>query len=102
MADNFKLTAAAAGQRLTVDFTPDEVAYLQEWFKDTKQAGETVDQFVRRLTVSAALQHRGNKIITQIGAEEDASMDTVRTTTENTQKTLRRDYRAEQKRLLGS
>lgn len=36
--------------------------YVEEWFDDTKQPGDTPEKFLLRMVYHAALTHRANKI----------------------------------------
>lgn len=74
-ADDFPLAPMAA---VPVSFTVDGrlVPYALEWFNDTKLSGESVEAFLNRLIGVAAVNHRSQKLISEVGQDGDAAQIT--------------------------
>ena len=83
MADEFRLPPAANGFQLTVDFTADQRAYVEDWYAAVKDPGENVTQFVLRMFVSEALNYRRRVILAQVSGEANSDRAAI-TTTERT------------------
>ncbi len=69
MADTFTLPADANNLNVSFSFPKEARPYLQAWFDQTKQDGETVNDFAIRVVMEKALGHRMERILLQIATE---------------------------------
>jgi len=72
MADDFNLPPDTQDFDLNVTLHAVAMPYVTDWYQDKKKAGETPEQFLRRLIYRAALNHRASKIIGQLDTERQA------------------------------
>lgn len=101
MSDTFILAPSANPITVSATFSEEERAYVQQWFSDVKQAGETIEPFLKRLLISAALNHRKRRVYEQIQGEKEAAIEPIDDAAGNARSTLQIDFLATLSTLLG-
>ncbi len=94
----YPLPPDPAGARLALNFTADEMAYVNAWHT-AEGGGKPLDAYVKSLVMLLAMRHRKSRLLAGNDDMARTVIDTESTTAKTYEETTASEFESEKRRL---
>lgn len=74
MPDPFTLPPAASAITKSITFSAEQRPYVEEWYLATKEATETINDFVTRIFTQKSIAYRRSQLLAQSQSETEVAV----------------------------